>query len=245
MGAAARTPVASFPATAGGTHADLGTVRRDDCRGRRPGWTFRRLPARASWSPVRDPRCRRSDRRLLARPLGLAAPVHAGAVRRACRDALPRSTALVPDEGGDGGLPRVVRDPVRPAGEARRARRSRGTQRDRLRRDGGRAPLPGRQRRCRDRKLAAPAGARLRCRTEPCRRPTALRRLPQRGAAPGGRRAGRRRRQLWGRDRARRGAQRAPGLAVRAGRRALPIRIESFAARFVLPLILRGSSTAC
>ena len=65
------------------------------------------------------------DRRLVAQALGLAAPVHAGALRRARRDAVPGAARLVPDQGRDGRLPRGLRRALRAAG-AQRRRRSTG-----------------------------------------------------------------------------------------------------------------------
>ena len=74
---------------------------------RRPGGPVRRLPPRPPRAAVRDPRCPRAHRRQLARALGLAAPVHAGPLRRACRHALPGLADDVPHEGRDGRLPRA------------------------------------------------------------------------------------------------------------------------------------------
>ena len=56
--------------------------------------------------PVRDSGGQPAGRRQLAAAMGLAAPVHAGQVRRARRDAVPRGAELVPDQGRHGRLPR-------------------------------------------------------------------------------------------------------------------------------------------
>ena len=96
-----------------------------------------RRPGRACRSAItwRGAACRSSsstptrDRRRLAAPLGLAAAVHAGAVRRARRHALSRAALPFPDQGRDGRLPRVVRAHIShlPVRAGVRVERSRGT----------------------------------------------------------------------------------------------------------------------
>ena len=88
---------------------------------------------------VRDPRRERADRRLLAHAhVELAPPVHACALRRPARLAVPGRRLVVPDGARDGRLPRGVRGTVR----ASRAHRD-----DRRPADEGRRPLPRRVRR--------------------------------------------------------------------------------------------------
>ena len=126
-----------------------------------------------------------------------------------------------PTQGRYGRLPRGVRGAFRAAGAHGYARGPPVEERDRLRGDGGRASLRGRQRRRRARELAAPARPAAGRRARPRHRAASFRRVPQPRPAPGRRRAARRRRQLGGRDRARR-ERRPPGVPVRARRRTRP-----------------------
>ena len=199
-------------------------LRRDRDR-RRPGRALGRLSPRARRRALRDPRCARAHRRCLAQALGLAAPVHAGEVRRPAGHALPRPAQLLPDQGRDGGLPRGVcagasRCRCAPAcgssgcSSAARAtwsRRARASSRPRRWwwrwRSTSRAEVPA---------FAACALRRDRA--------AALAGLPQPGAAAPGGRAARGRRQLRRRHRAGSGARRSRDLACRA---AIPARCRS------------------
>ena len=102
---------------------EAGRALRDGDRRRGPGRALRRLPPEAAGALVRDPRCERADRRLVAQPLGLAPALLAGVPRRAAGDAVPGAAHRVPDEGRDGRLPRGVRDALRAPGPQRRGRR--------------------------------------------------------------------------------------------------------------------------
>ena len=104
----------------------------------------------------------RAGRRRLAQPLGLAAPVHPGPVRRAGGDAVPRSGPLVPDQGPGGRLPGGLRDPVRAPGSDRRPRGPALEERRPVRGRRGRPALGGRQRGGRHVDLPGPPGAPLR-----------------------------------------------------------------------------------
>ena len=78
----------------------------------------------AAWPVVRDPRRQRADRRLVAEAVGLAAPVHAGQVRRPRSGCHSRAGLQLPDEGRDGRLPRGLREALRAAGADGREGRS-------------------------------------------------------------------------------------------------------------------------
>src|SRR5512133_2299436 len=89
---------------------DAGRAIRDGDRGWGPGRALRRLLPEEAGALVRHPRRERTDRRLVAQALGLAAALLAGVSRRAAGDAVPRAAVDVPDEGRDGRLPRGIRD---------------------------------------------------------------------------------------------------------------------------------------
>ena len=97
---------------------------RDVGRRRRPSGPRGRLPPRPAEPPLRDPRRKRADRRLLAQALGLAPPLHARPLQRPPGDGLPRPRALVLDQGRGGRLPRGLRRTVRAPGSNRRQSRS-------------------------------------------------------------------------------------------------------------------------
>ena len=59
-----------------------------------PGRAVGRLSPGTARAAVRDPRGQRARRRFVAEPLGLAAALHAGAVRRARRHAVPGARAM-------------------------------------------------------------------------------------------------------------------------------------------------------
>ena len=85
-------------------------ARRDGVIGGGPGGPRGRLPPGQARPAVRDPGRERAGRRLLARALGLAAPVHARPATtgsRACRFPAPRWSFPTKDEMG--GLPRGLR----------------------------------------------------------------------------------------------------------------------------------------
>ena len=90
--------------------------RDPDHRGR-PGRPLDRLPPAAPRAALPDRGRRRAGRRQLAAPVGHAAPLHAGEVRRPARPAVPgRRPVALPRQGRGGGVPRAVRAALRPAG---------------------------------------------------------------------------------------------------------------------------------
>ena len=96
---------------------------------------------------VRDPRRRRADRRPLAAPLGLAAAVQPGALRRAARDALSRAGVRTTRPAARWATTsrRTPRGSTCPSGAGRASTRVRpATGGRRLRRDGRRAAVRGR-----------------------------------------------------------------------------------------------------
>src|SRR5439155_11905312 len=106
---AAPGPTSSVPVgtrtrgeTRNGRHR--GAVRHDRRRWR-AGGPVGGIPPEEAGRAVRDPGRKRAGRRLLADTLGLAAPVHAGALRRTPRLAVPGAGLVLPDQGRDGRLP--------------------------------------------------------------------------------------------------------------------------------------------
>src|SRR5687768_9012987 len=105
--AAARRTVVSKADAGGRDDCDAGhRALPDRDRRRRPGRPRGRPPPGEEGTRLRDPRRRRSDRRLLAQALAVAAPVLAGQRGRVAGDAVSGSLARVPERARHGRLPR-------------------------------------------------------------------------------------------------------------------------------------------
>jgi hypothetical protein len=203
--------------------SDAQRADRDRDRRRRAGRARHGVPPAAAGAALRHPRGRRAHRRRLARALGLAAPVHPGALRRSARHAVPRARLVVPDRCGVRRLPGGVRGAL---GSARADRHARAApwprSRWRVRRRDRRVHLRGRHRGAGHRLRSRRQGARVRRRARPTGGAADRRRLPQPRPARRRRRAGRGRGQLRRRHRAGAGGH-PPGAAVRPPPRADPV----------------------
>src|SRR5512132_3645736 len=98
--------------TTGGFNDDR-THRNSDHRSRssRPG---DRVPPAAARTFLSGPRRQCASRRQLARPLGLAAPLHPGSRRRSARATVPWSAMVLPYQGRGRQLPGSVRRAIFP-----------------------------------------------------------------------------------------------------------------------------------
>ena len=165
----------------------------------------------------------------MAAPLGLAATIHAGALRRVGGQALSRRAELVSNEGRDGRLPRVVRAGVQAsrahgnAGHAALAARRWISRRDEGLDDRGET---GRRR---DVHVSAADDAGLRAADGSSRRAVAFVGVSQSGATRPGRRVGRRRGEFrrGDRDGGRARGPRGLALGTRRRRGAFPSRHAS------------------
>ena len=129
----------------------------------------------------------------MAEALGLAAPLLAGALRRASGDAIPGAARILSHDARDGRLPRVVRRALRAPRPHEHGRGDIDEERRALRGDGRCEDVRGRQRGRGDRRHAEAGGPDLRPGARPAHHATPLERLPQPlaasgGACPGGRR---------------------------------------------------------
>ena len=187
---------------------------------RRSGRPRRGVPPQAARPAVPRRRRRLRDRPRLALPMGLAAALHGGGVRRAARHGVPWRGRHLPDEGRGGRLPRGVRPPLRPARPAElRGTTPHPAQGWLCRRDqpGPAAGPPGRGR---NRPVAEAGRPRPVARPGGHRRPAAQLGLSQPDRPPAGPGRRGRRRELRSPDRPR--ARRQPRRHARSGDRGTP-----------------------
>ena len=182
------------PRRCGSRHRDV----RHDRHRRRPGRPCGRLLPEEARAAVRDPRCERADRRLVADAhLGLAPPLHSGPLRRAAGLVVSRAPGgRFPTARRGGRLPRGLCGAVRSTRAYRHGRDSPREGRRPVRRGVRRAPVRGRPRRRGDRLLRKTVSARVCIGARPPHRADALERLPGSFPAAARRRSPRRRREL-------------------------------------------------